>query len=560
MDRIIRTCSISALVALALPAAAAAKQTVALDPQSTLATYARARLAGADGALDQSARAYAAVLAARPDDGAIAARAYREALIGGDFPLALKAAAALDRAGTLPADGRLLLLADAIRTKNWRAGTAAVDTLAKDGSFDFMVPVLRAWLAQASRQGDPLRILDTPTGSALASALATEQRAFVLIASDKLDDATTIAQAQALAVGGGSTALRLSVAAKLQASGRKDAALGLLRGDDPVMVAARAAVETGRPLRAGAADASGGVAALLVRVGEAIQADPRSPVALAMLRIANWLDPSNDAAAVSLARMLANIGQSDPALALAAKIGADSPYAGAAMDTRVGILAETGRREDALALARAKSAAPGASLADIVRTGDLLVALDRQAEAVPVYDRAIKVAEATPDLADRLWTLWLLKGSALDRSGNWAEARPALEKAVALAPRQPVPLNYLGYAGLERRENVKTSLALIERASQLKPDDPAITDSLGWAYFLTGDVSRAIPALEKAVQGEPSDATMNEHLGDAYWAAGRKYEARYAWRAAAVFADTADVAARAKAKADGGFTPALAAR
>ena len=31
----------------------------------------------------------------------------------------------------------------------------------------------------------------------------------------------------------------------------------------------------------------------------------------------------------------------------------------------------------------------------------------------------------------------------------------ALEKAVALSPLQPVALNYLGYAQLERRENVK---------------------------------------------------------------------------------------------------------
>ena len=154
----------------------------------------------------------------------------------------------------------------------------------------------------------------------------------------------------------------------------------------------------------------------------------------------------------------------------------------------------------------------------------------------------------------------MLKGGAHERAGNWAEARPALERAVALSPLQPVALNYLGYAQLERRENVKAAMALIERASQLKPDDPAITDSLGWAHYLVGNVSKAIPVLERAVQGQPGDPTINEHLGDAYWAAGRKYEARYAWRAAALFADTADVAARAKAKAEQGFSPALAAR
>lgn len=561
MDRITRTCSLGLIAAALLAGSAAdAKKVAPSQPPSLLAAYARARLAGSNGALDQAAQAYSAVLAARPDDASVAARAYRQALVAGDFTLALKAAAALQKVGAMPADGQLLFLAQAVRGKDWRTAQAAVEALGKDGSFDFLVPVLRAWLAQGSKQGDPFAILDAPTGSALTSALAGEQRALILVASGKLDDAATVAQAQALATGGGSPALRMTVASGLQAAGRKDAALGLLRGDDAPIVAARALVEAGKPLRTGSADAAGGIAALLVRVGDAIQADPRSPVALTMLRLATWLDPTNEGATVMLSRMLASIGQTEPALALTAGIAPASPYANMAVDTRVAILTEAGRRDEALTLARAKSESPSATLADIVRTGDLLVALDRYAEAIPLYDRAIAVVGNEPDMADREWSLWLLKGGAHERAGDWAGAKPALEKAVALSPLQPVALNYLGYAQLERRENVKAAMALIERASELKPDDAAITDSLGWAHYLTGNLAKAIPTLEQAVRGQPSDPTMNEHLGDAYWAAGRKYEARYAWNAAAVFADTADLEARAKAKAEHGFSPSLAAR
>lgn len=559
MDRITRTCSIALALSLLAPAAAEAKKTPP-PQQSLLAAYARARLAGADGALDRAARNYAAVLAGRPDDASIAARAYRQALIAGDFPLALKAAAVLDKAGALPADGQLLFLSRAVRDRDWPAAEAALAVLGKDGSFDFMVPLLRAWVAQASGKGDPFAILDAPTGSALTSALASEQRALILIAAGRLDEGATAAQAQALAAGGGSVPLRLTVASRLQAAGKNQAALRLLQGDDPVLAAARSLVEAGKPLKAGSADAAGGMAALFVRVGEAMQSDPRSPVGLMLARLALYLDPASDGAAVMTARLLANAGQPDAALALASKVASTSPYSGAAIDTRVGILSELGRREEALALAQAKSEGPGASLADIVRVGDLLDALERRAEAAKVYDRAIAAAEKSPDMADKLWTIWLLKGSALERAGDWANAKPALEKAVELSPLQPVALNYLGYAQLERRENVKNALALIQRASELKPDDPAITDSLGWAHYLVGDVAKAIPTLEKAVQGQPGDPTINEHLGDAYWAVGRKYEARYAWNAAAVFADSPEVAARAKAKAEGGFTPALAAR
>jgi tetratricopeptide (TPR) repeat protein len=561
VDPITRTCSLSLIAAALLAGGAAEAKRAAIGPApSLLAAYARARLAGSDGELGKAAKAYSVVLTARPDDASIAARAYRQALIAGEIPLALKAAAALDKAGALPADGQLLFLSRAIKTKDWKAANAAVDVLGKDGSFDFIVPVLRAWVAQASKQGDPFAILDAPTGSALTGALSSEQRALILIAAGKLDEASTVAQAQALAAGGGSPALKLAVASRLQSAGRKDDALALLRGEEPAIVAARGLVEAGKPLKVSSPDAAGGIAALFVRVAEAIQSDPRSPVGLTLARLATYLDPSSDQATVMLARLLANVGQPETALELAAKVPAASPYASAAIDTRVGILTELERRDEALALAQAKSEGPTATLADVVRTGDLLVALERYADAAKVYDRSIRMAEASPEMADRIWSLWMLKGGAHERAGNWAEAKPALEKAVALSPLQPVALNYLGYAQLERRENVKAALGLIERASQLKPDDPAITDSLGWAHYLVGDVQRAIPVLEKAVQGQPADPTINEHLGDAYWAVGRKYEARYAWRAAALFADNAELEARAKAKAEQGFSPGMAAR
>ena len=46
-------------------------------------------------------------------------------------------------------------------------------------------------------------------------------------------------------------------------------------------------------------------------------------------------------------------------------------------------------------------------------------------------------------------------------------------------------------------------------------------------------------------------AEISEHLGDAYWAAGRRIDARYAWRAALVQADEGE-AKRLTAKIDFG--------
>ncbi|MBU6251747.1 MAG: hypothetical protein KGN98_00985, partial [Alphaproteobacteria bacterium] len=123
----------------------------------------------------------------------------------------------------------------------------------------------------------------------------------------------------------------------------------------------------------------------------------------------------------------------------------------------------------------------------------------------------------------------------------------------------PSLLNFLGYSLLERRQKIDEAKAFIARAAALQPDNNAITDSLGWAHFLSGDYERAVEILEKAALDEPTEPTINEHLGDAYWRAGRRIEARYAWRAAALTASEA-AQARLKEKTDLGLTDATVAK
>ncbi len=67
-----------------------------------------------------------------------------------------------------------------------------------------------------------------------------------------------------------------------------------------------------------------------------------------------------------------------------------------------------------------------------------------------------------------------------------------------------------------------------------------------------------MPLLEKASAGSPAEPAIAEHLGDAYWTVGRRYEARYAWRAALVTAEDKD-RPRISAKVERGLTAATAA-
>ena len=133
------------------------------------------------------------------------------------------------------------------------------------------------------------------------------------------------------------------------------------------------------------------------------------------------------------------------------------------------------------------------------------------------------------------------------------EAKAALASALAMAPNEPLVLNFLGYAKLQHGEDLDTAEAMIRRASALAPDDASITDSLGWALYKRGRVDEAIDVLQKAAMGDPAQAEIQEHLGDALYSAGRKFEARFAWSAALATADEEE-STRIKSKIDSGLT------
>ena len=219
---------------------------------------------------------------------------------------------------------------------------------------------------------------------------------------------------------------------------------------------------------------------------------------------------------------------------LLANVGADDPFAATARDQRIRLLVDGGDRE--AALAEALAATRGARPADD-RLGPARRGLWRARPAAPkppTPSAGRSRCARDGDDGQAEWTLWLMRGGALDQAGQLARgARARCSSAYRLAPEQPFVLNYLGYAQLDRRENVAEAERLIREAHRLAPDNAAITDSLGWAlYPASGELPEAIALLERAAEGEPADVEINEHLGDAYFAAGRRVEARFAWAAA----------------------------
>lgn len=523
---------------------------------SPLATYAEARMAAAQGANDQAGARYAAALAASPNDRTIASQALGHGVRSGNWRLALDGARALERQNALLADVRFLLVAEAFRAHDWRGAKAQIDAIERDQSLAFTVPVMRAWLAFGSREGDPLAILATSGASGPAAGYAAEHRALLLLAMGRPEGAAEMLTA-ARSAGPRAVRLRIAGAALLASRRQRDQALLMLDVDTPAARAARALIQANRPVPGALGTPEAGIGEMMVRLALDLGGQEMNQLGTLFARLATRLDPQSAEAWLVTAELLGQQDEHRMAVQVLDNIPAGDPFFQAARDTRIRLLVEGEEKEAALGLARQAAEAPSGRQADWLRLGQIYSELNRQREAAEAFGRAL--AMVSPTEGQEEWQLQLMRGGALDQAGDWPGARTALRRAYELAPQQPYVLNYLGYALLIRGEETAEAERLIREAHRLAPDNAAITDSLGWALYHKGQLAEAIPLLEQAAQAEPADVEINEHLGDAYYAAGRRVEARFAWRAASVYAEGA-VATRIAAKMDRGLTPELAAR
>jgi tetratricopeptide (TPR) repeat protein len=536
---------------------AATPAAATVDDRAELAAYARARAADSFGASGEAAKGYAALLALSPGNELLAVRALGQAMAAGDYQVALQAARILDRGGRLAPDSRLILLAEALRIRDWKGANAQVDAIAADQVYGFMVPVLRAWIAVDSGKGDPLAILETSKSNPLAIIYAAEHRPFLLLATGKRKEAAVELRKLAESSGARAQRLRIAAAASLARKDREEAA-ALLAGEGAPLRVARELLEQRKRIPGEIAGARAGIAEFLARVALDLHGQNATALGLAHARLSTFLAPENSETWLITSELLAAQEKNRDALAVLANIAPGDPFAGHSADSRTKLLLALGDKQAALAEAEAAAARPTAATADWVRLGELYLELERPDDSARAYEQAIARAKSAPSAAQPEWTLWLLRGSALHEAKRWPEAKAALEQAYKLAPDQPLVLNYLGYSQLERRENLAEAEKLIREASRLRPDDAAITDSLGWAHYVRGNLPSAITLLEKAAAGQPADPAINEHLGDAYYSAGRRFEARYAWEAALLYAEDED-AARLRAKIEAGLTPKTAA-
>ena len=145
------------------------------------------------------------------------------------------------------------------------------------------------------------------------------------------------------------------------------------------------------------------------------------------------------------------------------------------------------------------------------------------------FDKSAEVFQEgirhNPKSADLQFNL----GTAYDKLNRFDDVVQAMETAIKLDPHHADALNYLGYSYAERGIKIEQALSLTKQAVALKPDNGYYVDSLGWAFFKSGQLSEALTEIKRAVALVGDDPVIYEHLGDIYAKQQRLSDAREAW-------------------------------
>ncbi len=148
------------------------------------------------------------------------------------------------------------------------------------------------------------------------------------------------------------------------------------------------------------------------------------------------------------------------------------------------------------------------------------------------YDQALAklgdVLKANPRDALAL----MLTGVIYEQRGDTAKARDAYEKILAINPRASAAANNLAWIYSEHGGDKEKALQLAQMAKEQAPDDPRISDTLGWILYKRGVYQRALALLKESAAKLPDNPQVQYHVGMAYAQVGDQANARKALTAA----------------------------
>lgn len=190
---------------------------------------------------------------------------------------------------------------------------------------------------------------------------------------------------------------------------------------------------------------------------------------------------------------------------------------------RASLLARQGKVSEARELIRkAPEKSPQDARAKLLAEAQLMRDLKRWPDAHAVLAQA---NQKFPDDPDLLYEQSMIA----EKLNRIDEMERLLRQVIALKPDHQHAYNALGYSLAERNTRLPEAKQLIQKALEMSPGEPFITDSLGWVEYRMGNTDEALRLLRSAYQSRP-DPEIAAHLGEVLWVAGQREDALKVWR------------------------------
>ena len=267
------------------------------------------------------------------------------------------------------------------------------------------------------------------------------------------------------------------------------------------------------------------IAAGILNAAVANGANGERQLLLARLRLALYIDPTNELGQYILAQQFLGLGMNDAVRLVLSNIDPMGPLGQPTLLAQYDLANDAEDFEQAARVINEASTRNPDSSYLYKLLGDALRRDQKFAQSQQAYLTAIERGYVTAAIRRNL-------AIAQERLGLDEAAEDNFLASLELNPDDPYTLNYLGYWWAEAGQNLDKAIELIEHAVALRPESGFFVDSLGWVHYQLGDYEKAVTYLETATMLEPADAEITGHLGDVYWQLGREDEARFKWRLA----------------------------
>ncbi len=520
------------LVAAPIQLSAQAPTTLDLSGMTAAGSYLAARHAGQQRDAIAAAAYYRIVLKHDPRNGDLLDRTFLSLVIGGDIDESVKYAERIVQADKNDRVAELVLGVHALKHKQYGAARRELALSVRGPITDLTATLLSAWSMQGGNDvKGAIAAIDRLAGPDWY-AIFKELHAGMIydLAGNKKEAGKRFEHAYKL----DPTALRVVEAygSWLSRNASRKEALGVFEAFDkalprhPLVVEAMDKLKAGEKLPSLVANAQAGAAEALYGLGASLGRRGGEDLGLVYLQLSLSLEPNHPLALLSLADLYESLKKPELAIKAYERIPANSPLHRNAAIQMATNLDSLDRAEEAEKHLGALIKDHPDDLEAIMALGNVLRGHKKFAECADVYSKAVALV---PQPEKPNWVLFYFRGICYERSHQWPKAEADLKKALDLFPEQPHVLNYLGYSWIDQGVNLDQGMDMIKRAVQQRPDDGYIVDSLGWAYYRTGNYEEAVKQLERAIELKPEDPTINDHLGDAYWRVGRTLEAKFQW-------------------------------